>query len=236
MSSGAGKVGAAQPGHDILAQDWVKVRAWLLAHPDYLRDDPDLLDELRLKYTAPNVVEFLPAALARLEAAHARELTARQEIEALAKANFKAQAETHSLIIDLLESRNNTDLARRVNQAAQERFGLAGGLIAAEVPDESGSAPAGWKTLPEGLVDMLIGGDRQTRLGPCHAARDLFDDVTAPVQSCALIRISLWNEHQQGMLAFGSADPDGFTADMGPELVAFLANVVERTAARWPGL
>jgi uncharacterized protein YigA (DUF484 family) len=35
-------------------------------------------------------------------------------------------------------------------------------------------------------------------------------------------------------MAFGSADPDAFTADMGTELVMFLAKVVERTAERWP--
>ena len=29
-------------------------------------------------------------------------------------------------------------------------------------------------------------------------------------------------------------DPEGFTEDMGAELVAFLARVVERTAERWP--
>ncbi len=230
VSGEAEALGEASP------EVWADLRAQIVSHRDELRGDQALLDTLGLKITAPNVVEFLPAALARLEAAHAREMTARQEIEALARANFQAQAETHALIIDLLESRNNTDLARRVNQAAQERFGLAGGLIAAEVPDQGGSAPAGWKSLPEGLVDLLIGGDRQTKLGPCHAARDLFDDVTAPVQSCALIRICLWSHERQGMLAFGSADPNGFTADMGPELVAFLANVVERTAARWPGL
>ena len=111
VSSGAGKVGAAKVGDDVIAKDWVKVRAWLIDYPDRLRADQDLLDQLGLKLTAPNVVEFLPAALARLEAAHARELTARQEIEALAKANFDAQAQTHDLIIDLLEARSNTDLA-----------------------------------------------------------------------------------------------------------------------------
>jgi hypothetical protein len=36
------------------------------------------------------------------------------------------------------------------------------------------------------------------------------------------------------VLAFGSPDPEGFTPDMGTELVAFLARVVERTAERWP--
>ena len=40
----------------------------------------------------------------------------------------------------------------------------------------------------------------------------------------------------QGVLAFGSPDPEGFTRDMGVELVAFLARVVERTAERWPVL
>jgi uncharacterized protein YigA (DUF484 family) len=236
VSSGAGKVGATKVGDDVLAQDWVKVRAWLLDHPDRLRDDQALLDELGLKYTAPNVVEFLPAALARLEAAHARELTARQEIEALAKANFDAQAQTHDLIIDLLEARSNTDLARRVDQAARERFGLVGGLIAVETPDAVGTAPAGWKPLPTGVLDLMMGPDRQTRMGPCPAARELFDPGDPSVQSCALVRLTLWSPERQGVLAFGSADPEGFTPDMGPELVSFLARVVERTAARWPNL
>ena len=234
MSSGSGKVGAAATGGDVVAQDWVKVREWLLTHPDRIRDDPALLDTLGLRYTAPNVVEFLPAALARLEAAHARELTARQEIEALAKANFDAQAQTHDLIIDLLEARSNTDLARRVDQAAQERFGLVGGLIAVETADAQGAVPTGWKALPTGVLDLMMGPDRQTRMGPCPAGRELFDPGDPAVQSCALVRLSLGSPERQGVLAFGSADPEGFTPDMGPELVSFLARVVERTAARWP--
>ena len=216
---------------------WAEARALLLAHPELVRQDAGLLDELGLKYTAPNVVEFFPAALARMEAAHAREMTARQEIEALAQANFDAQTQTHELIINLLESRSNTDLARRVNLAAQERFGLAGGLIAVEVPDTGAAgAPIGWKALPTGVVDLMMGPERAFRMGPCHAARELFDDVSAPVQSCALVRMSLWSPERQGVLGFGSADPEGFTVDMGAELVAFLARVVERTAARWPSL
>jgi len=233
VSKGAGEADVARSaGPD----GWADARAFLLAHPELVRGDQSLLDELGLKYTAPNVVEFFPAALARLEAAHARELTARQEIEALAKANFDAQAQTHDLIVDLLESRSNTDLARRVDKAARERFGLAGALIAVETPDEGAAAPVGWKSLPTGVVDLLMGPDRQFRMGPCHAAQDLFDAAAAPVQSCALVRIALWSPERQGILGFGSADPEGFTSDMGPELVSFLARVVERTAARWPSL
>ena len=35
-----------------------------------------------------------------------------------------------------------------------------------------------------------------------------------------------------GLLGFGSGDPEGFMPDMGPELVAFMARVVERLARR----
>ena len=38
------------------------------------------------------------------------------------------------------------------------------------------------------------------------------------------------------LLAFGSPDAEGFTRDMGAELIALLAQVVERTAERWPVL
>ena len=36
------------------------------------------------------------------------------------------------------------------------------------------------------------------------------------------------------LCAFASPEADGFTPEMGCELVAFIARVVERTAERWP--
>jgi len=209
---------------------WAEARAMMLAHPSLVRDDAEVLQKLGLK--SANVVEFGPAALARLEAARARETTARQEIEALARANFHAQAQTHGLIIDLLASRNNADLAHRVQQAAEERFGLIAGTIAVEGP---GLTPVGWQILPTGLVDMLL-GDRAARMGSPIAASNLFGPLAEEVASMALVRINLWTPQRQGVLAFGSAELDGFTRDMGVELVAFLARVVERTAERWPPL
>lgn len=211
---------------------WAEARALLMRDPDLLREDLGLLQVLGLKRAEANVVDFMPAALGRLEAARARETTARQEIEALARANFHAQSQTHALIIDLLESRNNADLARRVQQAAEERFGLIAGTIAVEGP---GHTPSGWNTLHAGMVDLLL-GDAMARMGPVVAATDLFGPLAEEVQSMALVRMAIWSPGRQGVLAFGSAEADGFTRDMGAELVAFLARVVERTAERWPPL
>ena len=75
------------------------------------------------------------------------------------------------------------------------------------------------------LVDRLIG---QLEL--------LLGDRAPQVRSMAMVRMAIWEPSREGLLAFGSADEHGFTEDMGVELVAFLARVVERTAERWPVL
>lgn len=209
-----------------------EVRRFLSDNPEFLREDDGLLAELGLKVAAGNVVDFGPAALARVHAAHQREAEMRQLLEETARANFSAQAQTHGAVVDLLDSRNHSDLARRVDELARTRFGLAAGLIALEA---EGAPPAGWRHLVDGQVDMILGGpQRLARMGFAPTALGLFGDVGPEIGSMAMVRMAIWEPSRTGLLAFGSADPEGFTPDMGSELVAFLARVVERTAERWP--
>jgi len=209
-----------------------EVRRFLADNPEFLREDDGLLEELGLKVAGGNVVDFGPAALARVHAAHQREATQRQQIEETARANFSAQAQTHGAVVDLLEARNHSDLAWRLDELSRARFALAAGVIALEDPER---VPAGWRPLVEGQVDMLLGGpQRRARMGFAPTALGLFGDQAQSVRSMAMVRISIWEPARQGLLAFGSPDPQGFTEDMGAELVAFLARVVERTAERWP--
>jgi hypothetical protein len=210
------------------------VRRFLADNPAFIRDDLGLLDELGLKLAAGNVVDFGPAALARVHAAHQREALQRQQLEETARANFSAQAQTHGAVIDLLDARNHADLAWRLDELSQHRFGLVAGVIALEHPER---APAGWTRLVEGQVDMILGGTRRlARMGFSPTALGLFGERAETVRSMAMVRMSIWEPPYEGLLAFGSADPEGFTEDMGAELVAFLARVVERTAERWPVL
>jgi uncharacterized protein YigA (DUF484 family) len=208
------------------------VRRFLSDNPEFLTGDDGLLDELGLKVAGGNVVEFAPAAMARVHAAHQREATQRQHVEETARANFSAQAQTHGAVVDLLDARNHSDLARRVDELAQQRFGLTAGVIALET---DGHPPGGWKMLVEGQVDMILGGSqRLARMGFAPTALGLFGERAEAVKSMAMVRMAIWEPSRQGVLAFGSTEADGFTEDMGTELVAFLARVVERTAERWP--
>ena len=208
------------------------VRRFLADNPNFLHEDHGLLDELGLRVAgAGNVVDFGPAAIARVHAAHRREATQRQQVEETARANFAAQAQTHGAVIDLLDARDLTDLAARLDELSRCRFALAAGVIALEADE----APAGWRRLVEGQADMLMGGShRLAAMGFFPTALGLFGERAPDVASMALVRTAIWEPSHQGLIAFASADPEGFTPDMGSELVAFLARVVERTAERWP--
>ncbi len=214
---------------------WPDIRGWLQANPQTLLDDRSLLEEIGLKPHGRNVIEFGPAALTRLEAVVTRESDARKEIEGVARANFAAQTQTHVAALDLMESKNHSDLARRLDASAQGRFGLAAAAIAIEKP---GGVPFGWRGLEIGGVDGLLGDNGLTWLGPAFEGLDLFGPAAETVKAVALIRM---NPHigpdgttRHALCAFGSLEEDGFTPQMGCELVAFIARVVERTAERWP--
>lgn len=214
---------------------WPEVRLWLQAHPELLTGDRSLLGELGLTGAGPNVVDFGKAALTRLEAAAEREATTRKQIEAVARANFAAQTQTHVAALDLMEARNHSDLSRRLDALAQARFGLAGAALAIEKP---GGVPFGWKGLEPGGVDRWLGQHGLSWLGENFDGLDLFGAAEDQVKSVALIRMAPHpgadGEVRHALCAFGSPEVDGFTPNMGCELVAFLARVVERTAERWP--
>lgn len=213
--------------------DWAQVRLFLIQHPDRIQSDRDLLERLGLTLSGPNVVDFSRAALTRLEAVAAKETVARKAIEQVARANFAAQAQAHAAVITLLEARSQTDLARRLDEAARERFGLSAGVIALEGP---GAVPAGWRALEPDGVDRLVGTGAFSRLGLDAADPLVFGPQSGAVRSAALVRMALWSPARHALVGFGSADPDGFSPDMGAELVAFVTRVVERTAERWPVL
>lgn len=217
------------------ALHWPEVRAWLQENAWRLAEDRALLEELGLKLQGRNVVDFGRAALARLEAVVEREAGARKQIEQVARANFAAQSQTHAAVLELMEARNHADLARRLDRVAQERFGLARAVAALEKP---GGVPFGWKPLEAGTVDLLFGFDGLTRLGPAGETAELFGADADTIKSVALIRMAPLTPSQQtarhAVCAFGSGDLEGFTPDMGCELAAFVARVVERMAERWP--
>ena len=206
------------------------VRAALLRRPDILIGDPETLQALGLALRPDaRVVEFGPAALARVSEAARAESEARARLEAVARANFVAQAQTREAVIDLLDARTPADLALRLDEIARVRFGLQAGALGLE----GSQPPEEWRQLPDGALARLLEDDADLLLGFRPTALGLFGDQAPFIRSMALARLNL--PGGPGLMGFGSGDPEGFTPDMGPELVAFMARVTERLARRLMG-
>ncbi len=219
---------------DVLGvQSWTALRRLMIEYAEDVRADKPLLDEMGLQNKTKNLIDFGPAALARLEARAMKDFDSRRRLETTMRANFDAQSQTHAMALSLMESRNHSDLARRLNEEARERFGLIAATVALE---DIAPIPLGWMALDYGGVDYIVGEDGFSLLGPEGVCRVLFGDDVRRIRSAAVLRIALWREARPGLVAFGSSDAEGFTEDMGAELVAFIARVVERVGDRWPVL
>jgi hypothetical protein len=204
------------------------VKALLRANRDLVLDDRELLAELGLRLDAANIIDFGPVALSRVAAAHERESSQRKRLEAVSQANFAAQTRTHASVIDLLEARDHADLAQRIDQIARLQFDLVAGVLALEGPN---GVPSGWRPLAEGQVNLILGPRRHARMGVAPTASGLFGDLAPVVGSVAMVRLTIGP--RAGVMAFASGESGAFTAEMGADLVTFLARVVERTADRW---
>jgi uncharacterized protein len=205
------------------------IRAFLRARPEFLKDDPELMRRLGVRPDASNVIDFSREALSRAAQAHQRETSVRRRLEAVARANFEALATTHDAVLELLDAADPTDLSRRLMKLARSRFGLAAAILATE-----GEAPEGWKPLAAGQCDLALGAGRPTRLGVAPTALGLFGAAAPQIGSVALIRLKLSPQPREGLLAFGAGTTDAFSADMGQDLIDFIARVIERVASRWP--
>jgi uncharacterized protein YigA (DUF484 family) len=81
-------------------------------------------------------------------------------------------------------------------------------------------------------VDQVLEPGANLLLGFRATALGLFGDQAPFIRSMALARLDLPDDGGVGLMGFGSGDPEGFTPDMGPELVCFMARVTERLAGR----
>jgi uncharacterized protein YigA (DUF484 family) len=204
---------------------------FLRSRPEFVRDDPELMQALGVRPDAANVIDFGPAALSRAASAHRKETSVRRRLEAVARPTSTPSRSLIEAVIELLGARNHSDLAVRLDALAKAHFGLAAAVIALEGPERT---PAGWRALAEGQVrpddrarQAGAARRRSYRARPLRRRRQGRQRGADPAFAAGPRRV-------RGVLAFGAADEAAFSSDMGHELIDFLARVVERTAERWP--
>lgn len=209
------------------------VREWLLANPDFLDKNIDLLiaRDAGNAEDIPGVVDLRHRILEGLRRSLERQKAREREILLAAEDRARTAARTQDAVLLVLRQNSLNALAQRVASQFPVLFSsTAASLIVEGTPEAGHGDPM---ALRADAMDALIRPGEEVRLGRAtEKDRGILGDRFSLVESLAIIRLG--TRRGRFLLALGSSAADGFTADQGTDLLDFLGSVLEVAIDRWP--
>ncbi|MFP5516661.1 MAG: DUF484 family protein [Alphaproteobacteria bacterium] len=229
-----------EPGHNphrtspLSSED---VRAYLRNHPDFLAQNADLVHHL----TPPSVdrgrgVVDLQAFMVDRLRAEVRTLKDQQrELIGTSRANLNSQNRIHAAVLFLLDAQSFEQLIQTITTDLAVLLDLD---VACLVIESNGSDiphvhRSGVRVVEPGAIAERLGRADVVLNTDIQGDPEIYGPGAGLVRSEALIRIQVSSETPDGLLAFGSREPDTFHSGQGTELVGFLARVIERVIRGW---
>ncbi|MBS0517684.1 MAG: DUF484 family protein [Proteobacteria bacterium] len=214
------------------------VVAYLKAHPDFFTKHAELAGELGLTSAvqSPGVIDMQQAILKRLRSEIDRLKSERTEIIANSKQNQIVQNRIQAAVISIIQAPSFEKMIHVVTHELPELLDVDFITLAIEAnADAPKKAPVrGIYVLSPGAIDMAIGESKHARLRSNIAGDEaFFGDVARFVQSDVLLRLRVSSGSPDGVMCFGSRNPEAFGPDMATELLFFLSKVLENTIRAW---
>ncbi len=213
------------------------VCAYLRANPDFLLQNADLCQHL----TPPavdhgrGVVDLQAFMVDRLRGEVRRLKDQQRELIGAARANMNSQNRIHAAVLFLLDAQSFEQLIQTITTdlAVLLDLDVVSLLIESNGHDIPHAQRSGVRVVEAGTVDRWLGRRDVALNADIHGAAEIHGPGAGLVRSEALIRLQVSSATPDGLLAFGSREPDMFHDGQATELVSFLARVVERVIRAW---
>jgi hypothetical protein len=207
------------------------MRDFLLANPDFVREDAELMAALARRDAAGGVIDLGTAAREKLiEEIHQLQALNESIVET-ARANLATQSQIHMALLALLEVDGLAALDRKISSRLTGALGVdvCRVLIEGHAPLKNGESILG---AAEGFVGEVL-GEKVERLGPVDPQRAmaLYGQQGARVRSEAVVRLDFGGH--DGLMALAARDAQLFESGQGTELLNFLARAIERMILQW---
>lgn len=218
-----------------------QVAAYLRAHPDFLRDSPELLDALTppVRSCGDGVADLQRFLVEKLRRDVADLTAARDALVTAGRGNLAVQARVHKAALVLLAARNFEHFIETLTTDLAIILDLDVVVVGVEQNADSAARPdcAGVVRLAPDMVDRLLGPGQNIVLRADIAGDPrVYGGGAGLVQSDALIRLSIGRSAPAAVLAFGTRQAGHFQPGQGTELLSFLARVVEISIRGWLNL
>ena len=238
QSKTAGRDGTAQKTKAVPEVSEAQVAAFLRRDPDFLRRNPQLLDAMAPpgREQGDGVVDLQQVMVERLRGELGDLRQQRDDLLAMGRSNLSSQSRIHKVVIDLLAARSFERLIETVTTDLAVALDLDIVALCVERPGDGAPTPpvAGVKCLEPGSVDSIFGPGRGILLhSDVSGDPEVFGSGAGLVASEAMLRLTISSATPPALLAFGSRAPEHFHDGQGTELLAFLAQVIERLIRAW---
>ncbi|UWR02210.1 DUF484 family protein [Ruegeria conchae] len=223
------------------------LRAAILAEPDAVLDDKDLMQALvaaNEQARGDNVVDLRGIAMQRLEARLDRLEDTHRSVIAAAYENLAGTNQVHRAILRLLEPTVFEDFLRALGNDVAEILRVDHITLVLETTivrdDPVVNQLGGVLTVVEpGFIDSYLTSDRngQPREVTLREIRypnpQVYGEQADQLQSEACLKLDLGAGRLPGMIVMGANDPRHFSPQLGTDLLAFFAGVFERSMRHW---
>ncbi|KIC43898.1 tyrosine recombinase XerC [Ruegeria sp. ANG-S4] len=223
------------------------LRAAILAEPDAVLDDKDLMQALvaaNEQARGDNVIDLRGIAMQRLEARLDRLEDTHRSVIAAAYENLAGTNQVHRAILRLLEPVEFEDFLRALGNDVAEILRVDHITLVLESTvtqdDPSVNDLGGVLTIAvPGFVDDYFTRDRNASSRevilreikqPCPK---IYGRKAAQLRSEACLKLDLGEGRLPGMIVMAASDPRHFTPQLGTDLLTFFAGVFERSMRHW---
>lgn len=215
------------------------VRRFLADNPEFLAQHPDIMAAqvgVFRKERSDGTIDFQQRLMQRLRSQTEQLMAQRRDMLALSFQNEQTQARIHAAALHLMDA---PTLSRLLTAISCDLAVILDVDLVALLIEASARHPLPVAEqihiVPSGTLDLVLneGTPVQAR---SHTPGDpvVFGERAGIIRSQMLMGLSIGTPPRlQGLIAFGSKDPDAFAPDLATDAVEFLASVVQRCLARF---
>ena len=227
----------AQPLSAADAPTEAALAAYLTACPDFVQRHPSLLHTLIPPQVdrGGGVVDFQRYMVARLQSDIDQLSLENTALVHTARANAHSQSRIHSAALALIEARS---MGQFLEILTGDLMDILDVDVIAMVVESNGVdlphvAASGIRIVEPGAVGDWLGRADVRLQSATTGDPAIYGPGAGLVQSEALMRLTISSRTPEGLVAFGSRDPEMFQDGQGTELIAFLGGVIERLLRAW---
>jgi uncharacterized protein YigA (DUF484 family) len=216
--------------------DAADVRNWLNRHPEFLKENADLLMEAAppSRPSGEGVVDMQSFLVERLQSEVRRLTDTQNTFVAAARINQHTQKMIHASVQLILSATGFAHFVHILTQDLPEILEVD--VITLCIEDGPIPLPemTGLQRLKAGSIDRANWHMGHILMRPVATkSRAIFGPAMDLVYSDSLIKLEVPSLHAQAMLAIGSREEGHFHPDQGTELLAFLATCTQSCLQMW---